>query len=143
MTNTALHSSTTAFISGHRNTTDEEFAAFYVPLLQEGIASGTITHFVIGDYEGVDAMAQRYLAEHLPHVPVTVFHMFTAPRNLASHSFRSLGGFTTDEERDAAMTQASSHDIAWVRKGKERSGTAQNLARRLDPTVNIYQEDSA
>jgi hypothetical protein len=30
----------------------------------------------------------------------------------------------------AAMTPASTFDIAWVRPGRERSGTAKNLLRR-------------
>jgi len=41
-----------------------------------------------------------------------------------------MGGFTTDDERDAAMTMASDADIAWVRPGRKKSGTAKNLARR-------------
>lgn len=32
--------------------------------------------------------------------------------------------------RDEALTAASTFDIAWVRPGRERSGTARNLQRR-------------
>jgi hypothetical protein len=42
-----------------------------------------------------------------------------------------VGGFASDEERDAAMTQASDEDIAWVRPGNKRGyGTRNNLKRR-------------
>jgi hypothetical protein len=59
-----------------------------------------------------------------------------------SASFATKGEFKTDKQRDAAMTAASTIDIAWVRPGKEYSGTAQNLARRIDPSANIYQDAS-
>ena len=35
------------------------------------------------------------------------------------------------------MTNASTDDIAWVRPGKENSGTAQNLARRMKNNLTI------
>lgn len=54
--------------------------------------------------------------------------MFDKPRfNLG---FKTSGGYKNDEERDAAMTKNSNYDIAWVRPGKEKSGTAKNLERR-------------
>ena len=65
-----------AFVSGHLDLTDEEFARHYVPLIADAVARGW--RFVVGD----------------------------------------------------AMTAASSRDIAWVRPGRERSGTARNLRRR-------------
>lgn len=44
---------------------------------------------------------------------------------------RYVGGFEYDEERDAAMTRASTVDLAYIRdKSKWKSGTAQNLYRR-------------
>ena len=38
--------------------------------------------------------------------------------------------FTADLQRDEAMTRNSDYDIAFIRKGKETSGTAQNILRR-------------
>ena len=77
--------------------------------------------------KGVDFMAQEWLSVY-GH-PVTVFHMFDSPRWLLGQ-FPTVGGFTTDDERDAAMTAASDQDIAWVRPGREKSGTAKNIQRR-------------
>jgi hypothetical protein len=54
--------------------------------------------------------------------------MFDEPRH--NVGFRTVGGFQSDVDRDFAMTQDSNIDIAWVRKGSERSGTQQNIDRR-------------
>ena len=56
--------------------------------------------------------------------------MFEAPRNKNPKITQTRGGFTSDEERDAAMTKMSVKDIAFVRNGKWTSGTAQNILRR-------------
>jgi hypothetical protein len=64
-------------------------------------------------------MTQDWLAEH----------MFTSPRNNLG-GFPTRDGFDSDAEHDRALTEASDRDIAWVRPGRERSGTARNLARR-------------
>jgi hypothetical protein len=55
--------------------------------------------------------------------------MFENPRH--NCGFDSVGGFRTDKARDEAMTENSNKDIAWVRPGREKSGTAKNLKRRL------------
>jgi hypothetical protein len=115
----------TVFVSGHLDLTEAEFNEHYRPRLsnfhQEQCS------FVVGDAAGCDVMTQLCLRDL--GASVTVFHMFTSPRNNpANHSTR--GGFSSDEERDSAMTQASTEDLAWVRPGRERSGTARNLKRR-------------
>jgi len=121
----------TYFISGHRDITQEEFDFYYAMDLQCLIENDPLARFVVGDYHGVDIMAQKFLLDY-PFDPkkVTVYHMFEKPRNLASTEFNISGGYTSDEERDAAMTDASDLDLAWIRKGKEKSGTAQNVLRR-------------
>lgn len=113
------------FVSGHLNLTPEEFAQHYIPRLQQAVDEGH--SFVVGDARGADTFAQAWLSQH--HGQVTVFHMFDTPRTNGG-DFVTRGGFTSDDERDAAMTAASDIDIAWVRPGRERSGTAKNLARR-------------
>lgn len=114
------------FISGHRNITEEEFNTHYEPLLWDAINESSV-EFVVGDCVGVDAMAQKYL-KSLGVKEVTVYHMFEEPRH--NVGFDTMGGFRSDVERDFAMTKVSNRDIAWVRKGSERSGTQQNLDRR-------------
>ena len=42
----------------------------------------------------------------------------------------------SDEERDLAMSCASTDDIAWVRSGREKSGTAKNINRRIKGSLN-------
>lgn len=114
------------FISGHRDATEDEFLEHYVPLIDCAIEDGCT--FVVGDCEGVDDMAQRYLvASGIDNA--MVFHMCESPRYYAE-GLQKAGGFKSDVDRDFAMTLISDFDIAWIRKGKERSGTAQNLWRR-------------
>lgn len=118
---------TTYFISGHLDLTEEEFTEHYAREILHAMEEGAL--FVLGEARGCDYLAQRVLGLLYPIRKVTVFHMFTAPRNLAA-PFNLMGGFQSDDERDAAMTAASDKDIAWVRPGREKSGTAKNLARR-------------
>lgn len=113
----------TAFISGHLDLTDEEFNKHYEPSILKGMRVGWT--FIVGDAKGADALAQQLLRNY---GKVIVYHMFDSPRNNAGH--RTKGGFKSDKERDEAMTAASDIDIAWVRPGREKSGTAKNLARR-------------
>lgn len=116
-----------AFISGHRDVTDEEFNCHYVPKIDDAIYNRHM--IVVGDYQGVDIMAQKYL-DSVGYDNVIVYHMFKAPRNYVSR-YATRGGYTSDEDRDSAMTDISHYDIAWVRVGKEKSGTQQNIDRRL------------
>jgi hypothetical protein len=115
---------TTYHVSGHLDLTPEEFARYYIPWIEAARAGA---RFVVGDAPGADAMFIDYAAQH--ELEVTVYHMFGAPRRCAPGA-PTVGGYTTDEERDAAMTAASDADIAWVRPGREHSGTAKNLKRR-------------
>lgn len=119
----------TYFVSGHLNLTEEEFGLYYMPrLLHCAAAEGA--SFVIGDAGGADYMSQALLWKHGFLTNVTVFHMLDAPRN--NPGFQTRGGFKSDEERDVAMTLASTEDIAWVRPGRERSGTGRNILRRKE-----------
>lgn len=116
----------TIFISGHLSLTQQEFALHYKPRIDAALAAGE--SFVVGDARGADVMAQGYLAE-AGCKEVTVYHMFDTPRNNPA-GFPTVGGFQGDTERDVAMTAASDSDIAWVRPGRESSGTQANLLRR-------------
>jgi hypothetical protein len=113
-----------AFVSGHLDLTEEEFKTHYIPGIDDLFASGY--SFVTGDARGADYLAQKYLLSI--GASCVVYHMFTSPRNNAG--FETCGDFTSDEERDEHLTAASSVDVAWVRAGREKSGTAKNLLRR-------------
>jgi hypothetical protein len=114
------------FISGHLDLTPDEFAQHYEGSLQTALAQGS--SFVLGDARGCDTLAQGFL-HRAGCRAVTVFHMFEKPRNNVG-GFPTSGGFKDDNQRDEAMTRASTSDLAWVRSGRERSGTAKNLLRR-------------
>lgn len=113
-----------AFISGHRDLTQEEFDLFYVPLLNEAIEKKHT--ILVCDYCGADLMAQKYLNDK-KYYNVTVVHMFSKPRNYYE-GFKKKGGFKSDEDRDSFCTENSDYDIAWSRR--EGSGTWQNIERR-------------
>jgi hypothetical protein len=114
----------TYFISGHLDLTQQEFNAYYRELLVRAIDAGGT--FVVGDARGADTMTQEFFKGDKD---VTVYHMFDKPRNNV-YDCKTVGGFKSDDERDTAMTAASNEDIAWVRPGREKSGTAKNLERR-------------
>lgn len=121
----------TYFISGHREVSEMEFTK-YKNRIQEILNERPDAFFVVGDYQGVDIMAQNFLMDELEINPqqVTVYHMYDKPRNINNKIINTVGGFQTDEERDAAMTFASKYDIAFVRNHTVLSGTAQNILRR-------------
>ena len=91
--------------------------------------------FVVGDFSGVDAVSQMVLS--MLSANVTVYHMFDSPRN--NFGFETMGGFTTDEERDAAMTAVSDYDIAWSRR--KGSGTEKNILRRRKQETKEGESD--
>ena len=119
-----------AFVSGHLDLLADEFHAHYLPQIAAAVARGC--RFIVGDARGADLLFQQHAHAHA--LAVTVFHMFEQPRNNVG-AFPVVGGFTSDATRDAAMTAASTLDIAWVRPGRERSGTAKNLQRRTRSPV--------
>ncbi len=116
-----------AFVSGHLDLTSEEFSMFYQPILEIYIDMGW--QFVVGDANGADYMTQLFLANHPKKPNFTIYHMLTGPRFAVDCAPR-IGGFENDEQRDEAMTAGSDVDIAWVRPGRERSGTSKNIRRR-------------
>ena len=132
------------FISGHRNITEYEFINNYIKKFNQiemmyqyqksmnKINDIDMPLYVVGDYEGVDIMSQNYLVDNLKVDPkrITVYHMFDKPRNYNSKITNFKGGFNYDEERDAAMTNDSTEDIAFVRDHLQLSGTAMNILRR-------------
>lgn len=121
-------------ISGHGNLTFEEWLEHYKPLIDNALQEDA--SFILGEFRGADVLCLEYLKNKT--AKVTVLHCFNKPRykvdviDLPSKEWQYLGGFTSDLERDVYMTQMSDADIAWVRAGKERSGTAKNLMRRLE-----------
>lgn len=131
---------TVYFVSGHINLTPQEFKQHYVPRLDNALKTQGCS-FVVGDAHGTDLMTQEFLNSTPLDTKVTVYHMFQKPRCHVG-DFKTQGGFSTDENRDEAMTMASDVDIAWVRPvyqqralygtryKKRKSGTQKNIERR-------------
>lgn len=121
------------FISGHRDLTQDEFNTNYAPIIKDIIDNDNDCKFIMGDYVGADIMAQNYLLDTLDISPerVIVYHMGNAPMNVNNKVINFIGEFVSDEDRDAAMTNASIRDIAFVRDHTKWSGTAQNILRRF------------
>jgi hypothetical protein len=120
------------FVSGHLDLTPEEYIKHYAPQILSALAEGYAT-FVVGDAVGCDERTQRLFKDAGLLDRLTVYHMKECPRVYVGEPARLLGGFRNDDDRDSAMTKASTKDIAWVREGREKSGTARNLARRRHP----------
>ena len=55
--------SQTFFISGHRDITETEFEINYIPKINEVLHNYDNPIFIMGDYQGVDIMAQNYLMD--------------------------------------------------------------------------------
>lgn len=110
------------FVSGHLDLTPEEFQEHYLPRLLQEVQAGST--FVVGDAPGADRMALAFLTGK---APVTVYHMFDTPRVTST---LTRGGFTTDAERDEAMTAASDRDVLWIRPEEE---TKRRLGKKYRP----------
>lgn len=120
------------FISGHRLVGQDFFDKHYKPVLEKILMEDEDAEFVVGDYSGIDIMAQIWLRDNGLEGRTTVYHMFDTPKNCASPLFKTIGGFINDIERDTAMTKTSDKDVAFLLPGKWDSGTAQNILRRYE-----------
>lgn len=126
-----------AFISGHLDLTEQEFIEHYVPKINEALDNGL--HFIVGDARGCDTMAMKYIHSKNAVERLTVYHMFTTPRNYVEGAWKR-SGYNSDDERDATMTYQSTYDIAWVRLGREKSGTSKNIERRKEKNKQLVDE---
>lgn len=122
----------TYFISGHREISEQEFEINYAPKIDNILEENPDAMFVVGDYWGTDKMAQDYLmnVKQINPSNITVYHMLESPRYFNEKITKFKGGYTTDDERDEAMTKASFKDIAFVRNCNKLSGTGKNILRR-------------
>lgn len=123
----------TYFISGHRNLTKEEFKNNYAPVINILEHTSEIKpHYVIGDYEGADIMAQHHLIDVLGVNPdrITVFCVGNTPMYVHPEIIHFAKGYLDDNDRDSAMTEISDQDIAFVRDNRVWSGTGENILRR-------------
>lgn len=123
---------TTYFISGHTDINIREFTQMYARLILEALKEPN-SNFIIGDKDGTDALAQIFLKQELPKDElsrVKVFFKGDKPKNYYSTEFGNVGGFSSDEEANIAMTLCSEQDIAWIYKDREGSDVSKNILRR-------------
>ena len=136
-----------AFVSGHVDIDETEFLAHYADRLDAAIAAGH--SFVLGNAQGTDTLALRYLLSALgqeadARVRVAFYSAYMQPSDYDIPPAALIPQtFTSNAKRDAYLTQISDYDIAWVRseaasralygdkyRASRVSGTQKNLLRR-------------
>ncbi len=132
----------TYFISGPIDVSQEEFEKHYVERIQRAIEESAA--FVVGDANGADSLAQKYLFAHCDSSKVTVFHLYEKPMNNFGN-FKTRGGFMNHSSKDSMMTWMSNEDILWIRPEEDQkkllgdkykpgfvTGTMRNQRRRVE-----------
>ena len=119
------------FISGHRDITNEEFELLYAPQIKNAISNYN-AYFIMGDYEGVDYMAQNYLIDTLRYDlhKITVCHMHDTPRFMNNNVINVIPNFKDDEDRDKRECRHSEHS-APVRSSCRIREHLQRIADRV------------
>lgn len=117
----------TVCITGHGYLSFEDFIKHYVSKIDEYLKLEY--SFIIGDFNGVDTLAQEYLKDRTEKV--TVCHCFKKPRykinkfNLKSEEWNYVGKFTSDENRDNYMIDKA--DIILAHSINKNSRTQNNI----------------
>ena len=129
------------FISGHRDLTLDEFETHYIPLLNKILEDDPYARFLVGDWEGCDEYAVRYLITK-PVYPIITIYCVDGPRSkfLQDLVFQ-IGRIHTKlcktyDECDASMTADSHFDVTWIRPGRGDSHTAGNIKRRYEDNIS-------
>lgn len=118
----------TYFVSGHRDLTQEEFNEHYIPLIDRVLKEDIWADFIVGDWEGCDTMFIEYMSSKSLNTSILICCV-EHPRIKSALSIAYCVHDNYDY-CDAAMTEYSDFDIAWIRPGKEDSHTAKNIKRR-------------
>lgn len=122
------------FISGHRDLTKKEFEDHYVPQILNVLRNDPHATFVVGDWPGCDAMFLNFMVDY-PDNFVLVYcvdepRIYLDGDPIYMYFNMHCKRRKDYDECDASMTHDSDFDIAWIRKGREDSHTAQNIKRR-------------
>ncbi|MGB1014229.1 MAG: hypothetical protein ACPG4T_08865 [Nannocystaceae bacterium] len=123
------------YLFGNGNLSFEDFRTHYVRNLDLGTQADD--SFVVCDFRGADTLVMEYLKHHSGRVQV--FHMGERPRYLPDKyrtkvsQWELVGGFESDEARDDAAIDASTHFLAYDTNSspKRQSGTGRNIDRCL------------
>lgn len=125
------------FVSGHRDLTKKEFEDHYVPQILNVLRNDPYAKFVVGDWPGCDAMFLDFMVDY-PDNFVLVYCVDEPRIYIDGDPVYMYGNMHCKrrkdyDECDASMTRDSDFDIAWIRKGRGDSHTAQNIKRRYGP----------
>jgi hypothetical protein len=120
-------------ISGHRDITLEEFQNYYAGKIRKSNAEFSNCVYIVGDNPGCDKYAQEYLRKIgvSPTRVIIYYRNATPPVNAYKCKTKA---FDTGNEKNIAMTNDSTHDIAWVRPGEIDSEPGKNIERRRAQT---------
>ena len=127
------------FISGNNDLSEKKFIEYYLPIITE-LAKDDNIYFNISDDDGCSEMTQILLNSIIKNKnKVSVYCIGDTPKHYISDSFLCFYGFKTIEERNAAMTFASTTDLHIILPGKGNSAVKDNLCRRNEPEYNYIK----
>ena len=127
------------FISGNNDLSEKQFIQYYLPIITELIKDDNI-YFNISDDDGCSEMTQILLNSNIKNKnKVSVYCIGDTPKHYVSNRFLCFSGFKTIEERNAAMTFASTTDLHVIIPGKGNSAVKDNLCRRNEPEYNYMK----
>ncbi len=120
------------FIFGNGNLSFKEFVNYYEEIINKYIDQKDIA-FLLCDFRGVDTLAMEVLKCHAANV--SVYHIGDKPRYLPDKyktkvsSWKIIGGFENDEERDEEALKNCTNFIAIDinSDAKRKSGTLKNI----------------
>lgn len=129
---------TVVLVAGPQWVGPNYFAHFYVPLLDAAIAAGE--RFVLGDADGVDQMAQAYLAARVDPQHVTVYVKHGKLPRLAHSAFNRDDQSTSYPNRDARMASICTRTIVVL--PQFGGGTGGTLVPLLCHQLQAEKQDS-
>lgn len=120
------------YIFGNGNISFNDFKKYYESVITKYAALEN-TSFLLCDFKGVDVLAMEVLKCTSPNV--SVYHIGERPRYLSDKfktkvsSWKLIGGFENDEQRDAEAIQNCTHYIAidFNADANRISGTQKNI----------------
>ncbi|MFB9079482.1 hypothetical protein ACFFLS_06315 [Flavobacterium procerum] len=122
------------YIFGNGNISFDDFRKHYETVILKYFDQNDV-NFLVCDFKGTDTLAMELLKCNTPNV--SVFHIGERPRYMVDKfktkagSWKIIGGFENDEQRDAAVIENCTHFIAvdFNSDQKRKSGTQKNIER--------------
>jgi hypothetical protein len=120
-------------INGHRDLTLEEFENHYHGKIRKSNAEFPNCIYIVGDNPGCDKYAQDYLRKIGVSPTRVIIYYRTATPPVNTHKCKTKS-FDTNNEKNIAMVNHSTHDIVWVRSDEIGSELGKNIERRRTRT---------